>query len=44
MSPLLKWICPKCGREVLANATQVVHRCPSNQNKPTNFNQVAPQD
>lgn len=38
------FVCPKCNAKVKAIATVVAHRCPSNQNKPTNFVEVAPQD
>ena len=31
------WRCSKCGKTVEARATEVVHRCPANQNKPTPF-------
>lgn len=38
------FICPKCGQKVKAIATVVTHRCPSDQNKPTNFVEVSPED
>ena len=38
------FICPKCGLKVQAIATVVTHRCPSDQNKATNFVEVSEQD
>ena len=35
------WECPRCNAVVKAVATQVVHRCPSYQNKHVDF---APQE
>jgi len=29
--------CPKCNKEVVARATEVAHRCPSNKNLLTQF-------
>ena len=39
-----EFVCPKCGTRVHAIATVVTHRCPSAQNKPTNFVEVPKQD
>ena len=32
-----KWVCPKCLTLVEARAEEVVHRCPSNKSKLTEF-------
>jgi hypothetical protein len=32
-----KWVCPKCLLLVEQKAEEVVHRCPSNKNKMTDF-------
>ena len=41
MSEPVKWKCPKCDIRITAIATQVSHRCPSNKNQYTDFEEVA---
>jgi hypothetical protein len=34
------WKCPKCSDTIRAKAAEVAHRCPSNKQKWTNYQQV----
>jgi hypothetical protein len=34
-----KWVCPKCLLLIEARAEEVLHRCPNNKNKYTQFNE-----